>query len=73
MTKYPFCLCTFCTMFLPQFVFAQEKENTWFPSQSKYDYANSCINRKGWLNEPDGKHGFLQMKEEHLIFQDGKR
>lgn len=51
--------------------YTQNETKDWFIFQPKSDYSNSRTNMKGWLDAPAGKHGFLQMKDDDLLFKDG--
>ena len=43
----------------------------WFPLQSKHDFRAGEIGLADWLNAPAGKHGFVTMKADKLVFEDG--
>ena len=50
-------------------LFAQTQ--TWFPFQPKNDFRAGEIGLAHWLDAPAGKHGFVNMKADKLIFEDG--
>lgn len=43
----------------------------WFPFNPKEAGATSRINMQNWLHKPAGRHGFVQMKKDDLVFSDG--
>lgn len=44
----------------------------WFPVKVTDNYAQpSVIGMQDWLDKPAGKHGFLQMKGDRFVFEDG--
>lgn len=43
----------------------------WFVFQPKNDFRAGEIGLAHWLDAPAGKHGFVQMKADKLVFEDG--
>ncbi len=54
-------------------VAAQENHTTegWFEFKPGEDFSESVIDASEWLDAPAGKHGFLQMKGDAFMFEDG--
>ncbi|RPI46431.1 MAG: hypothetical protein EHM46_00590, partial [Bacteroidetes bacterium] len=52
---------------------AQERALTeqWFEFKPADDPSGSVFDATSWLDAPAGRHGFLQMEEEDLVFEDG--
>lgn len=50
----------------------QNDSGNWFPFKPSDDVANSQINMESWLDAPAGKYGFVNMKDDKLIFENGK-
>ncbi|MBN1480140.1 hypothetical protein EH223_19465 [candidate division KSB1 bacterium] len=48
-----------------------EELKSWFPFSPQYKTAASLLGMADWLDAPAGKHGFLQIKNEKLLFEDG--
>ena len=46
-------------------------EPSWWTWQPKDDVGPSEIDMSGWLDKPAGKHGFVQIQNDHFIFEDG--
>jgi hypothetical protein len=60
--------------FLPFAAFTQPNEQAnWFVFRPGTDYSNSRINMEHWLDAPAGKHGFAQMKDGNIFFEDGRQ
>ncbi len=57
------------------FVYNSSAQSTsnWFPFHPTKDYKHSRINMRDWLDAPAGRHGFINMKESDLFFDDGKQ
>jgi hypothetical protein len=53
-------------------LFAQDDVSNWFPFKPT-NTGNSRINMQHWLDAPAGKHGFVNMKESNLFFDNGKQ
>ena len=49
--------------------FAQTQK--WFPFQPKNDFRAGEIGLAHWLDAPAGKHGFVGMRADKLVFEDG--
>lgn len=47
-------------------------EAEWFPFQPTNTHNPGIIGMQSWLDAPAGKHGFVQINEENLEFEDGK-
>ena len=45
--------------------------NDWIVFQPDSNYTKGIINMENWLDKPAGKHGFVQIKKDKLIFEDG--
>lgn len=56
------CLSLFCG--------AQEMED-WFAFRPEKNFTNTETGMADWLHQPAGKHGFVLMKEDQLVFEDG--
>lgn len=58
---------------LPIFLMAQQTESQkdWFPFAPNYNTEHSVFGLQDWLEAPAGKHGFLKIQNENLIFEDG--
>ncbi len=50
---------------------SQDTKN-WFVFNPSSDIKTSEIQMSGWIEKPAGKHGFVQMKGDRLVFEDGK-
>ena len=48
-----------------------QSTSNWFPFQPKYEAKNGVLDMSDWLDAPAGKHGFLQIDDERLVFEDG--
>lgn len=44
----------------------------WFPFRPNEDFSPSVIDASSWLDAPAGKHGFVRMKGDHFVFDDGQ-
>src|SRR3712207_1403976 len=49
----------------------QAQTTNWFSFNPKENAAPSVIDRSAWLDAPAGKHGFLQQRQDKLVFADG--
>ncbi|MGM0622173.1 MAG: beta-galactosidase [Bacteroidota bacterium] len=45
----------------------------WFPFTPENDHNAGVISMNDWLDAPAGKHGFVQIKDEHLVFENGEQ
>lgn len=72
MIKYIYCFLFFFSpsWLLPAQSGAQEYDR-WFEFKPEEDFSASTIDMTDWLDAPAGKHGALQMKDDHLVFEDG--
>lgn len=55
--------------------FAQQEWNNtgnWFPFTPENSHDEGIISMNDWLDAPAGKHGFVQIKDENLVFENGK-
>ena len=52
--------------------FSNNTEN-WFPFTPKNVHDAGVISMNDWLDAPAGKHGFVQMKDENLVFENGQK
>lgn len=43
----------------------------WFEFRTDDDDSESILDMRSWLDAPAGKHGFLQMQQDDLVFEDG--
>lgn len=52
----------------------QQSQNTsgWFPFTPANTAGQGIIGMQNWLDAPAGKHGFVQNKEDKLVFENGK-
>ncbi len=57
----------------PVWLTAQDHSSTegWFEFKPVEDFSESVIDASRWLDAPAGKHGFLQMKDDAFLFEDG--
>lgn len=46
--------------------------DNWFEFQPKYPNKLSVIHMNDWIEAPAGQHGFLQIQDEKLVFEDGR-
>ncbi len=46
-------------------------ESEWFPFTPKNTVDQGVIGMEGWLDAPAGKHGFVQIQDENLVFENG--
>lgn len=46
--------------------------SNWFPFTPENDLEEGVISMNNWLEAPAGKHGFVQYKDEKLVFENGK-
>lgn len=51
--------------------FARAETSGWFPFEPQNTSEPGVIGLAHWLDAPAGKHGFLHMDDEHLVFADG--
>lgn len=51
---------------------AQDLKN-WFVFNPKNESVEAEIGMADWLDKPAGKHGFVQMKGDQLVFEDGQQ
>lgn len=60
-------------LFWAGFLWGEEQieSQTWFPFSPHYKIADGVLTMSDWLDAPAGKHGFLQCKDEKLVFKDG--
>lgn len=56
------CLTLFCG--------AQDVKD-WFVFRPENNFTNTETGMASWLHQPAGKHGFVLMKEDRLVFEDG--
>jgi len=52
----------------------QGQENlyeNWFEFKPEEDFSENVIDMTDWLDAPAGNHGFLKMKGDNLVFEDG--
>lgn len=49
----------------------EEIQVDWFPFLPDNTYEPGLIGRQSWLDAPAGNHGFVQMENENLRFEDG--
>ena len=47
------------------------QSQNWFAFQPKNDFQKGEIGLADWLDAPAGKHGFVQMQADKLVFEDG--
>ncbi len=47
------------------------EDSDWFPFTPENSFEQGVIGMKDWLDAPAGKHGFLQMNDDNLRFEDG--
>jgi hypothetical protein len=59
-----------CFLFVAANSFAQSN-NDWFVFKPTEVKAGNAIDMSSWLDKPAGRHGFLQMKEDDFVFEDG--
>ncbi|MBI9070268.1 MAG: hypothetical protein JEY94_01635 [Melioribacteraceae bacterium] len=50
-----------------------EETSDWFEFNPPVNYSDSRITMNNWLDAPAGKHGFLEMKNDELVFEDGEK
>lgn len=50
---------------------AQNNKESWFPFSPAKEVSPSVIDMSSWLDAPAGKHGFVQMKGNDFVFEDG--
>ncbi len=46
-------------------------ESEWFPFTPNNTFEQGVIGMQNWLDAPAGKHGFVQIQDESLVFEDG--
>ncbi len=61
-----FILLTFCSNMLQS-----QNKNSWFEFKPSDVPLSTEISMENWLDKPAGKHGFVLMKEDQLVFEDG--
>jgi hypothetical protein len=44
----------------------------WFAFEPEEDFSPSVIDTGAWLEAPAGRHGFVQIQDGHLAFEDGR-
>lgn len=53
-------------------IFSQDNPyENWFEFKPEEDFSESVIDMTEWLDAPAGRHGFVQMKNDDLVFEDG--
>jgi len=63
--------------FIPLFYLSLHARNssddiiTWFPFSPNYNLEKSVFSLTSRLDAPAGKHGFAEIQNEHLVFEDG--
>ncbi|NEW85168.1 MAG: hypothetical protein GZ094_22775 [Mariniphaga sp.] len=69
--RHIICLFSFLfSLITPVFLFAQDKTN-WFEFRPTQEILSSEIALDNWLDKPAGNHGFVLMKGDQLVFEDG--
>ncbi|WP_162340872.1 hypothetical protein [Cyclobacterium salsum] len=51
---------------------ANSQDTVWFPFQPQNYYQTDNLDLTDWLDAPAGKHGFVQMKGNDLVFENGQ-
>ncbi|MDN3686865.1 beta-galactosidase [Cyclobacterium jeungdonense] len=47
-------------------------ESDWFPFLPENTHASGVIGMQSWLDAPAGRHGFVQVEKEQLVFENGQ-
>ncbi len=47
-----------------------EKKDIWYPFRPEEDFSGSSIDMSDWLDKPAGKHGFVKVVDDKLVFED---
>jgi hypothetical protein len=56
----------------PAFLLAAAAAGSWFPlPEPTDDFAPTAIDCSRWVEAPTGKHGFLQVRGDQFVFEDG--
>lgn len=57
----------------PGDAFRDQETGSWFPLlESTDDFTPTIIDCSRWVEAPTGRHGFLQVRGEQFVFEDGK-
>ena len=72
MKMAPFSFALFLVLLMGSPLVAEEPDTDWFVFAPDNDYAPGVIGMSDWLDAPAGKHGFVQMVDDRLVFENGK-
>lgn len=61
----------FTLFFCASNVLHGQNKTQWFEFKPSDESLNATISMESWLDKPAGKHGFVQMKNDKLVFEDG--
>ena len=57
--------------FITSAIAAEEESAAWFPFVVDEDFSPSVIDMSDWLDSPAGIHGFVEVRDDKLVFEDG--